>query len=156
MRKVNRPLLPTERFELRKWRPPFFVWRSRSRADQELAAGVAEEIDVEIVKAWGLNSCEEGCCERRYLLELGGGSYVWIASWVHLNGLETELPGRCLTMSRSPVSHHLLGVRWAGERIALHEPPGLSRKGIPGIWVSGECELLNDLSEEFRVYLGAA
>ncbi len=156
MRQVNRPLLPTERVELRKSRPPFFVWRSRTRADQELATGMAEEIDAEIVRAWDVNNCEEGCCERRYLLELAQSGYAWIASWVHLNELEGELPGRRLTMCRSPVSHHLLGVKWAGEGIALLKPPSSSRKGIPGIWVSGECELLNELSEEFRVYLGVA
>jgi hypothetical protein len=80
---------------------------------------------------------------------LAGGGYIRIASWVYLNGLEDELPGQSVMISRSPVSNHLLGVGWSGRKMALHEPSGLSRKGIPGIW-------LNDLSEEFRVYLGAA
>ena len=56
---TKRPLTPEERQKLLHLRPSFLFRERRKAAQQELDEGVAEALDLEILRAWDMNGCLE-------------------------------------------------------------------------------------------------
>ena len=152
---VKRPLSDEERQRLLHLRPSFLFRERRKVAQQELAEGLAEVLDLEVSRAWDLSGCRPPCCPHAYLFQVGEKEFVYAESWTALNYPENQFPTRGISIVRSPVTKRILSVRPEGE--FLRAETELFDPATDYFSGDTECEVLeeSELSEDVRSMLSA-
>jgi hypothetical protein len=162
---VERLLTEEEVAILRRRRPPFIFWRIRRLANEEIARGVGEELNFEIVRVWNANPCEPPCCPPHLLFQLSGEEYVSVTFQEYPDEKPmADIPRRGFTIVRSPLTRIIVWWRTTGERVPI-EPGdlGWSRKMSrgsllpPASSITSECEVLHlrEFSDALKKVLGA-
>jgi len=145
---TERPLSKTELDHLSQ-QSPFFLFKHRREVwHQELDRGIAEILELEVIRAWGVNICT--CCPNSYLFQVDDLDFVFIESWVFTNYATTsgEFPRRKLTVERLPHSKKILSIKIEGDFVAA-EAEQLALTDLPNDGDT-ECEVfwINQFSDE--------
>ena len=157
VRTTKRPLIPEERQKLLHLRPSFLFRDRRKVAQQELDEGVAEVLDVEILRAWDLNGCRPPCCPHIYLFQISEKEYVYTESWTAFNYPDEQFPKGKIKIVCSPLTKRVLSASPEGEVVSLENSPFDPATEYFTFSGHSECEILRaeEMSEEVRSLLAA-
>ena len=135
---------------------PFFLFKHRREVwHQERNRGIAEILELDVIRAWEVNICT--CCPNSYLFQVDDREFVFIESWVFTNYAATsgEFPRRKITVERLPQSKKILSIKIEGEFVAA-EAVQLALTDLPSDG-DVECEMFrvsqfsNELSATLAV-----
>lgn len=154
---AQRPFTPEERQKLLRLLPSFLFRGRRKVAQQELDEGLAEVLDVEILRAWDMNGCLPPCCPHIYLFQIGEKEYVYVESWTAFDYPVEQFPKRKMKIVCSPLTKRILSASHEGEVVSLEDSPFDSATDYFSFSGNSECEILRaeEMPEEVRSLLGA-
>jgi hypothetical protein len=157
LKAAKRPLTPEERLNLLHLRPSFLLRERRQTAQRELDEGVAEVLDIEILRAWDMNGCRPPCCPHIYLFQTGEGEYIYTESWTAVDAPDGQIPKRRIEIVRSPLTKRILGVNTEEEVVHLEASPFDPATEYFLFSSNAECEILraDEMPEEVRSILSA-
>lgn len=117
MRVTRRPLRDEEKRQ--RYRDlSIFAREARRQARAEVAAGEAEELELEVAKAWNLITCEgPPCCPNAWLVLTPEKEFVYLQSWFALDAVDGKFPASHLVVARFPMTHRLVDVITSGDPI---------------------------------------
>ena len=156
MKITERPLSETELQHLSQ-QSPFFLFKNRREIwHQELNRGVAEILELEVIRAWEVNICT--CCPNSYLFQVAEDQYVFIESWDFTKYAVAcgEFPRRKIKVERLPHSKKILALNIDGELVPAEEVQ-LEPTDLPN-YGDTECEVfrINQFSKELCSKLPAS
>jgi hypothetical protein len=154
---VKRPLTSEERQKLLHLRPSFLLRERRRAAQQELDEGVAEVLDLEVLRAWDMNGCRPPCCPHIYLFQVGERDYVYAESWTAFNFPDEQFPKRRIEIARSPLGKRILSANAEGEVVRLEDSPFDPATEYFSFSGAAECEIwrVGEMPEEVWSMLSA-
>ena len=153
---TERPLSETELQHLSQ-QSPFFLFKNRREIwHQELDRAVAEILELEVIRAWGVNVCT--CCPNSYLFQVAAGQYVFIESWTLTKyaAASGAFPRRKIKVEPLPHSKKILALNIDGELVPAEEVQ-LALTDLPN-YGDTECEVfsINQFSKELCSKLPAS
>ena len=145
---TERPLSETELQHLSQ-QSPFFLFKNRRDIwHQELDRGVAEILELEVIRAWEVNIST--CCPNSYLFQVAADQYVFIESWALTKYAATsgEFPRRKIKVERLPHSKKILALNIDGALVPA-EKVQLALTDLPN-YADTECEVfrINQFSKD--------
>lgn len=120
---TKRPLLPEERLRLLNLRPSVLFRDRRRVAQQELDDGLAEVLDIEVLRAWDLNGCGPLCCPHIYLFQICEKDYLYTESWTAFNYPDEQFPKRNIQIVCAPLTKRILSAAAQDELVSLEDSP---------------------------------
>ena len=156
MKITERPLSETELRHLSQQSPSFLFKNRIEIWQQELDRGIAEILELDVIRAWGVNICT--CCPNSYLFQAAADKYVFIESWALTKYAATsgEFPRRKIKVERLPHSKKILALNIDGELV----PPEELQLELTDLPNNGhtECEVfgISHFSEELCSKLPAS
>lgn len=138
---IKRPLSDEERHQLLRSLPSFLFRSRRKLAQQELDAGVAEVLDLEVIRAWDMNGCRPPCCPNTYLFQVGEKEYVYAESWTAFDYASGQFPRHRIHIVLSPLTKRILSVHPEGEIVPLDDSPFDPETDYFTLSGGAECEL---------------
>ena len=116
--------------EVKEWDKniPVLRRRRRSLAKTELAAGRAEILEFEVVKAWYTDVCGPDCCPAWWFLETEECEFVQVVSyelapvWAHPQlGDGFYFPGNQVRVDRWPATHRVISAVATGDPLPARD-----------------------------------
>lgn len=152
---TKRPLTSEERQKLLQLRPSVWFRERRKASQQELDEGVAEVLDVEIMRAWDMNGCRPPCCPHIYLFQVDQRVYVYVESWTAFNFADGQFPKHRIELVRSSLTKRVLSVSAAGKAVSLEDNPFDPATDYFSFSGETECEILRaeEMPDEMRSVL---
>jgi len=154
---IKRSLSDQERQQLLHSLPSFLFRARRKVAQQELDAGVAEVLNLEIIRAWDMNGCRPPCCPNIYLFQVGEKEYVYAESWTAFDYPGGQFPRRRLHIVLSPLTKRILSAHPEGDIVPLDDSPFDPATDYFILSGGAECDVLqsNEMPEEVLSLLTA-